>query len=450
MRCLFPTQIGAYVTDPTGARLEGNVPWALINNEYQKAYAGYSIHHCLDVKTAAGIPKAESLAGEWRYNLGAYYGGSYVNPFGAAKTIPLYGAGQNSAKWGSTPNDYAAILAAKYDSTGRPPWGFDNHEGDQHGYISPGIACLVNITPAHFLLDRFAFDSHWMGCLGNSRPGAVSYDMYLHRRMAWRLHKSLWTWLCGTRHDLTHMQEPIEAHLQADLEAFYDIVHVPAYVEQQDSYAYKALRNLGCVATLRSDGSNYVLEENNGDLGFYGAGTLIMWKTLGLWQRMWNRSAKCRAVMADMVRCFDLRSVDWMLDANGVKTGELTPNMYGLGYTFTSADVPDSWADWSATQTHQNDIDLIHDSTGSLIRDNNNREGVLMRWQWAEARRWAFPEFPNPRLDAAITKWRGFDAQLVEAIATTTGAKRDSDWVYARPGTYVMAPPIGYESGALA
>ena len=274
-RAVVPTQHAWFIKDPAGARLEGNVPWNLIDNEFSKAYAGMSIHFCTDVKTAAGIPKAESFAGMWRLNGGAYYG-SPANPFGAQRAIFLAGVSAGNGKWGSQGSDAAAVLAARYDKTGRHPWGWMNYDGFHHGYNAPGMAGMIRIAPIYSLLQRFAYDAHWMGSLGNAPPGAVGVDMWMVRTTAWRMHTGLLMWLNCTNHDNTHNQADCEDRIQADLEKFYDIIIVPAYVEQQQTVAFKGLRNLGAIAYKNPNQNS--LEAQGADLSYYLAETLVMCK----------------------------------------------------------------------------------------------------------------------------------------------------------------------------
>lgn len=448
-RAAVPTQDAKWFEDFNGLRSEGNVPWALIQNEFSKGHAGISIYYCQNVKTAAGIPKAESLAGEWRHNDGAYYG-SHANPYGPEKAVSLKGIGQNNSKYYTTEGGYTStmeqVLEAKYDASGRHPWGFASHEAHHHGYISPGRSGVWRIAPMYSTMDRFAYDSHWMGCLGNAGPGSVTADMYMVRTMAWRMHKSLWTWMNCTNHDTTYQQAQVEARLVPDLEKFFDLVVKPAHIDNAQTIFSKGLRNLGSPVAPTSTGVR--LSIAGGDLGFYLAETIVLWKTTGFWERMYNKSAKCAAVMDDWIRNLDLLSVDWILGTDGVPSNVLCADK-GSGYTFTLADVPDSWASWKLTQDATDQQDLIRDASGTIIRDTNEREGLLMRWQWVEDRKWAFHEYPNPNLDAAIAKWRAYDAELQAAIdAAAPENKRGFDWAYARPGMWPSKPAIGYEGYA--
>lgn len=442
VRSVFPTQKAMYMTNPTGARLEGNVPWTLIDDEFNKAYANLSYHFCTDVITGAGILKEESLKGWWIFGDGSYYGNP-SNPNGQdTRTISIRGGPKADAQ----PGTGLPAIEYRYDATGRHPWGFCNYEGHHHGHIVPGQVSMCRFSPMHTLLDRFAFDAGWMGRLGNSKPGAVPANAWMTRIMAWRLNSQMHTWINGVRHDYGYAQEQIEAHCQTDLEKYHELIWVPTMVTNDQSVGIVGVRNLGGYAQPTINGRQ--LELYGGDNGFYLSHILVLMKTSGFWQRMRSRSTKCAQVLDLLIRCMDLRTVDWMLDLGGRQQTAveiLTPDM-GTGYTFTAADVPANFAALNALWPVDGVADLIYDAAGVLIRDSDNRESVHMKYQWVKARKIWFGEYPNARLDAAIAKWDGYynEVQTISASQATPSAQRSSNWKFRRPGGATLKATTGY------
>lgn len=444
VRSVVPTQKAMYVSDPTGSRLEGSVPWSLIDDEFNKAYANVSIHFCTDVITGAGIPKAESLAGWWIFGDGSYYG-NITNPEGgSARTISLRAVGNGGNK--NSGSNGQTALQWRYDATGRAVWGLCNYESDHHGEIAPGQVSMLRFSPMHTLLDRFAFDAGWMGRLGRSKPGAVPANSWMTRQMAWRLNTCLHTWVNGVNHDYGYTQEQIEARLQSDLEAYHALIYVPTMETNSQAVGIVGVRNLGGYAQPMANGRQ--LELFGGDNGFYMSHELVLMKTSGMWDAMRARSVKCAQVLDLLVRCMDLRTVDWMLDLGGRQQTAveiLTLDM-GSGYTFTAADVPASFAALNALWPVDGVADLIYDAAGVLIRDSDNRESVHMKYQWVKARKIWFTEYPNARLDAAVAKWDGYynEVQTISAAQSTPSAQRSANWKFRRPGGATLRPTVGF------
>lgn len=427
-RAVAPSVLSLWASDQSFVRLQGNVPIRDMVDAWGLAYFNHSNHWLTNVKTFSTVPDDESLAGEWVFANAYYGGGPYTN--GPGKTIDLRGPGSSST-----------VTLPNLDSNNRMPWCGWMRDA-LHSYCQSGWWALMLNSPMHAFASKFDFNTEWMGSLGASAATTDPKGYFMIRVHAWRYLHYIMAWKLASRHPLGYTRQEIEDRFQAELEALYDAIYKPAFVDNSSDVYFVAIRNLGETVELTSDGT--ALKVQGGPLGYYMSHCLMLMKQTGLWSVMLAKSTKCDAALRMIIRNFDLYSIDWILDTDGRGENGGYQNVsqtQTAGYTFTAADVPASWADWNTQNPPTGQEDWIRDSSGTILAGSYEKDVAQhLRAQWPFMRRDYFPEIPNARLDDACAKYQGyFDAVTaqVNAAATPTD-KRNADWHYRYPSLGVL------------
>ena len=416
-RYTLPMVLAIWGTNNNFVRLEGNIPIRTMVDAWGMAHFNHSNHWVTNVKTFSSIPDPDSLSGNWVYAHAYYGGGPYYN--GAYRTIDLKGVGAGSMR-----------TAANNDASGRMPWGGWS-DNSLHSYSNPGWFSLLFNSPMHTIADKFKFNNQWMSALGDSAPTANPVGYFMIRIQAWRYLHYCMSWKLASKHALGQTRSNIESRLQIELEQLYTSLYVPAFVSNATDILSTCIRNLGCNYT-----NQYTyLTTGGGNLAFYLGHTLQMWKVTGLWAKMKAMSTKCSLALDMLIYCLDKQSVDYILDTDGWFWNNYTQitATQANGYAWTSADIPTSWANWSTIMPKPNAAsDWIHDSTGTIIGTFEWDTGMHLKAQWPAIHQTFFPEYANPRLAAAVTKFQGYYDQITARVNAASGAanKRLADWTY--------------------
>jgi hypothetical protein len=413
-RSVAPSCLAIYASNQNWLRPEGNVPIRDMIDAWGMAYFNHSNHWIRNVKTFESMPKANVLAGTDLF-VGAYYGieTAYAplgQPNGPQVSIDTCGIVNGKGRW-KTHNDPEGFL---YYSG----WNRDS----LHSYTNAAWWAVMLNSPMHAIAARHDFETEWMSALGDAKPTANPLAYYGTRVHAWRMLAYVMQWKVASEHPLGYSKEEVEARLQIELELIYDLIYKPAFIDNAQTLYSACIRNLGTGCSV--SGNNY--QTVGGSLGLYMVHVLVLMRQFGMWAAMRQRSFKCKTVLEMMLRNLDLFCIDYMVDTDGrdsyypvALTGKSDISQY------TVADVPINWvAQKQMIDTYQPTLPAST-SVGDAATYGSTRQykNWFVTWndraaehpgcahlymQYLKARRDYFPDYPAPRLDAAITKMQGY------------------------------------------
>lgn len=446
-RSTVPSVLAILAANPNWQRPEGNVPIKDLAHEWGLNYFNHSNHWIRNVKTFESLPKSDILPGKSLF-VGAYYGieTAYAplgQPNGPQVSIDTCGIVNGKGRW-KTHNDPEGYM---YYSG----WNRDS----LHSYCNAGLWAVMLNSPMHAISAKHDFDTQWMASLGDAKPTANPIGYYGQRIHAWRLLAYAVAWKVATEHPLGYSKEEIEGRLQIELEMMYDLIYKPAFIDNAQTLNSAAIRNLGSLVS--ASGNNY--QTVGGSLGLYIANTLALMRQFGLWAVMRARSYKCRDALDMMIRNLDRFVIDYVMDTDmrdcyyptGL-TGKTNINQY------TVADVP---ADWVA-QKQMLDT-YMPPLPATTSRGDAANYGTAFRFksffiaydgraeehtgcphlymQYLKVRRDCLPDYPAPRLAAAITKMQGYyDDYLVKRNA---GLAYKMNYLYPSHGPLLPPTEVG-------
>lgn len=451
-RAVAPTPLAIWASDQQWQRPEGLVPIRELVDDFGLAYFNHANHWIRDAKTFATVPKTEVLRGDWVFGSGYYGGGPYGaqgQPKGPQNTIDL-----------SCPGNGAGVYKYYLDATGRLPFQGWQRDG-LHSYTNAAWYAIMLNSPMHAFASGHDFNAQWMGSLGESGPtanpcndGEIAYGdtFFMYRTGAWRWLSYTMQWVVGTEHPLGYSQEEVEARFQIELEVLYEKVYKPLYITNDQRPYYVALRNLG--TPVKHTGG--ILSSVGGSLAFYYVHALVLMRQFGLEKVMKARSDKCKKVIEMMIPLFDKWIVDYVMDT------DMRDSYYQIisnkGSGVTAADIPSNWAAQKAWLDSVRPVvtDLVTSESTIVeqfgverlfknftLRYNNRcseQEGnPHMYLQYLHARQDFWPEVPNTRIPAAITKMEGYYTQHDAAHAQNQAY----EWKYLfASGGVLKAPTV--------
>jgi hypothetical protein len=451
-RNVFPTALAMDLSFPGGSRLKDGVLYSTIADAFGKSYFNHCFHMMTDVKTFAPTNDALTLAGTYAHS-GSYYA---TNDYG-----------YSSLNNGGTANVAVHLRAHQlgghtYDKHERfvwNGWAID----PLHNYTNPGLWALIYNSPMHLISAKHRYHHGIMSQALQTLPGDPHIEVFT-RAMAWRLMHQVMAWKLATDHPLGLTRSEVETRFQADLESIYDQVYVPAVVNNDPSYKWAALRNLGMIgyqnSGFHSGVFNYCVLSNS--LVYYIGNVFMLMKQTGSWNAMMAKSTKCQLILTFIVQCLDKYSIDFILDTTGHGEGyypsnpldttgnnsdpstNYATNTYNNNYyTAISTVVSNgqtpvlatSWANWQTLFPPVGQADWIHKSDGSINIAPERDATQHMRAQWAFIRRDFFPEIPNSRINAACAKYQSYyDTVANNAAAQATPFNQAAaDWALRIP-----------------
>jgi hypothetical protein len=443
-RAPTPSVLAIYASNQNWVRPEGNVPIRDLVEEWGMNYFNHSNHWVRNVKTFESMPKADILAGKWQF-IGSYYGNDpaiLTNP-GPTYAIDIVGIknGQSRRVTSNDPEGYMYYSGWQRDSL--------------HSYCNAAWWAVMLNSPMHALIAKHDFDTQWICALGNGKPVINFSTVYTVREHAWRMNAYVMMWKVASENPNSYTKEEIESRLQLELEALYDQVYKPAFIDNAQTVYSAAVRNLGCGALV--SGTSY--QSAGGSLGLYMVHILATMRQFGMFATMRARSFKCRDALDMMIRNLDKFVIDYVMDTKMrdcyypiVLTGKSDANLY------TAADVP---ADWAAqSQMIDTYIPPIPADASTTVVNNASQTQLFkdfitsyndrasehfgcphLYMQYLKIRRDYFPDYPNARLAAAITKMQGYYDLYVSKRAA--GLAYKMSFLYASHGPLLPPSEVG-------
>lgn len=446
-RSVVPTVMAIYATDPNWKRPKDDRPIRDFVDDWGLCYFNHAGHWLRDVKKFAYLPNNETIPGDanrWSFAK-AYYGqrDDYV-PGGRAKHINMVAISN-----GDYDDPPAGLHPSRfYDKTGRRVWNGWIID-DQHSYQAPGWWAMMFRSPMFAVAAKAHYMIEFMSALGAAGVTGIGWGTALSRVHFWRwLHMGQMWKLASTQPNIGMPRDLLQARFIAEVEHFHDDVVAGTQNSRTTNMFAASFYNLGCGAHEQFDGAgNKRIMTGGGPMAFYGAHVLAMMKQNGSWAMLYNANAKCKAALDWIIARLDQWSVDFILDTDGrAEWGgetELAPWMpvntpYGVN------DLPKSWAVWAQrypkAAAPNDKWSWIRHPDGVLVERYTTQH---LRAQWVKMRKDYFPEFPNPRLDAAIAKYQGYyDEWAAEVAKRAVGGDRtNADWTYRTPPLAFLAPP---------
>ena len=426
-RSVIPSVIALWGTNPNYTRPLGNTPIRDMVEAWSFAYFNHSCHYVTDALTFKPIPQASVSAGNWSF-FRAYYG---YGPFRPTSTsIDMEGIANGDS------------ADARYrDATGRLPYG--GWERDSlHAYANTGWMALLLNSPMHAIAQTHQYNANIMSNLSSAGGGgspiggdpnntaSLSDGLFMYRTEAWHFLSYAVQYGLSSQHPLGYTRELVMSRFQTELEALYDYIYVPVFVNNVQNPYYNAIRNLGIP--IKTDGTN--ITSAGGSLAGYMTHALVLMKQTGLWSAMKQRSAKCKAALEMFITCMDKWNIDYILDTN-MRDSYYPCIVYNTGgRAITTADIP---ANWAAQSAYIDSVFPVLPSNATTAQVNA-APGVCqwqnftlmydgtcgeqtgcphLFYQYAKARQYYFPEYPNSRTAGAIAKMESYYAAHANARA---------------------------------
>lgn len=409
-RCVIPSVVALWATQPNGRRLQENVPHRDWLDGWAMAYFNHGNHWVRDVKTMALMDSREVMFKPWDLT-GNYYGGGKNSP----RTVRINGDQRD----GTT--------EANADRNGNL-WANGWARDGLHSYCSAGWIALLLNSPMHAIGSRFDVASQLMM---SGEPTHAIRHQYMVRSQAWRWLHYVMAWKLASRHPLGLAREDVEGSFVQHLEQTYKEIYVPQVIEKKDDPFYKGLRNVGQpMINDGSDGGKWISQ--GGGLGYYMAHVLQLMKQTGMWAAMMARGGHVRDVLLLQLRNMDQFALGLHADTSAVWSMSIAVPKDG---TF-----PDDMAHYQ--QLYGPKVaDMFRDDKGNPVGDRD--VAIHNIAQYVYIRRDYFPEIPHPKLAAAVAR---LDARLASVSARVAAAgdpekKRAADHVYRVPGLAPIRPP---------
>lgn len=409
-RCVIPSVVALWATQPNGRRLQENVPHRDWLDGWAMAYFNHGNHWVRDVKTMALMDSREVMFKPWDLT-GNYYGGGKNSP----RTVRINGDQRD----GTT--------EANADRNGNL-WANGWARDGLHSYCSAGWIALLLNSPMHAIGSRFDVASQLMM---SGEPTHAIRHQYMVRSQAWRWLHYVMAWKLASRHPLGLAREDVEGSFAQHLEQTYREIYVPQVIEKKDDPFFKGLRNVGQpMISDGSDGGKWISQ--GGGLGYYMAHVLQLMKQTGMWAAMMARGGHVRDVLLLQLRNMDQFALGLHADTSAVWSMSIAVPKDG---TF-----PDDMAHYQ--QLYGPKVaDMFKDDKGNPVGDRDVAIHIIA--QYVYIRRDYFPEIPHPKLAAAVAR---LDARLASVSARVAAAggpekKREADHVYRVPGLAPIRPP---------
>ena len=409
-RCVMPSVVALWATQPNGRRLQENVPHRDWLDGWAMAYFNHGNHWVRDVKAMKLMDSREVMFKPWGLT-GNYYGGGAVGP----RTIRINGNQRDGTSEANADRD--GYLWAN-------GWARDG----LHSYCSAGWIALLLNSPLHAVGSRFDVATQLMM---SGEPNQGVRGEYMVRAQAWRWLHYVMAWKLASKHPLGLAREDVEGSFVQHLEQIYKEIYVPQVVEKKDDPYFKGLRNVGQpMINNDSDGSKWVGQ--GGGLGYYMAHVLQLMKQTGMWAALMARGGHVRDVLLLQLRNMDQFALGLHADTNATWHINITVPKNGI--------FPENMAQYQELYGDKAE-EMFRDAKGNPIGDRDVSGHAIV--QYVYVRRDYFPEIAHPKLAAAISK---LDARLASVTARVAAAsdpekKREADHIYRVPGLAPIRPP---------
>jgi hypothetical protein len=427
-RCVIPTFLAMYLTDPSGYRLQGNVPHRELVDEWFKNSWNHSNHHLTNAASLATIPLDEVIGDEWVLDA-AYYG---VYP--RDKSILMCG----DQREGTSQRHYDLEGNMYISGWARDPL---------HDYHSRGWASMAFCSPAHGIGSKFDTLTSMML---HQNPYKDPTDYYMVRTMAWHWMHLVIAWKNASQHPTLGIPRiKIENHFAKMLEAYYNTFYKRVFIDMDQDPTAVIMRNLG----ISVDWSNGRWGDKGGRLGFYMAHVLQLMKQTGMWHAMIRRGTVYETVLKNLIENMDRYCFGMITDGRGAATGYQAIG----GNNYDVSTIPSDWADWYERNKNEPWAgDFVHRAEwlngqnryGPIEYNPNEDVGNSNMVSYARIRRDYFPEIPHPKLQAANDEFDRYEAIVAAKVAAepVDRNKYDLDYKYRCQG---LSPFKGPKPGNL-
>lgn len=415
-----PTSVINYLTQPDGHRIHGHVPYVELMHEWIKGYWSHGCHLFTDVVRGYGIPKARLFDKSVCYG-DVYYRGPNENYLPNIETSAVRLLSATAGNGSGVKDKYGRWMNNEYSRD----YQHNQSNSSLGGYLMNNPMSMLEAY--HFFTANILCSS-WM--LGR----AFTLQDFMARQHAWYIGQYLDMWLACCSSDRSMRSSEIEADWQKHFEDVHDLV-MPGYLSSDDIY-FVTLRNLGIGSTLVAVGTDKTAVKLVTDSkSCYFGQVMMLMKQSGAWDVMYNKSAKCRAILDLMIRCMHKQTVDFFMDCNG----RFDQRPYNMEYPNNAPVVPTDWGVYSppfeGVDWIRRPDGFIKPVGGNVQIDNVNT--MHYRAQQLEILKNHFSEYNYPRIDQAITKERNWYAE-VEAGRV---AKTNDPWTYRYSMMGIFAPP---------
>lgn len=391
----IPSVLALWVTNPDFVRPQESVPIREMAWAWALNYCNHSNHWMTDPRTLSLAKNNQELMTEW--DLKGYYYGDYGQR--GPKVIDTKGQMRDGEN------------ASHFDKNGQFFWNGWNRDG-LHSYASACHAALLMNSPMLAMVGKW--DSFWQ----LKRGGGIGRSDYMVRAQAWLWLHYMLAWKTGSKHPLGLAQQQVEDILQGHLENLHDEIYVKVYIQNENSPFANGLRKLG--QPVIPDGGG---QTQGGGLGMYMANVLAMWKQTGLWSRMKNKNEKCKRVLEMQMQHIDKYVFDVTLRSKMSKWPTMAiPNINDI-------------KDWATYDPPVGMEDLTRNDDGSM-RTGDRDVSMHPFTCWVYVRKYYFPEYPHPDLEAAFQKTEAMLNAVGTYVAAVTDPQQQKgrDHPYGYPG----------------
>lgn len=438
-----------YMSHRAGARLQGNIPWRTVLDEYGKGFFSHHWHHLKNAKTLETFSVAEAAYGQigyWEAYYNAHANGVTQPGSGPEGWIRLHGFNPNGWTY-NTPNVDRDGLR-QFNA-----WMNDSH----HPYRNPGVFYTHFDSIAHAIEQKFAWFSMVMAWNRyNASPGAnlcnlTNYEgteenmqMFM-RQHTWRWLALAFAWEAAGSAPLVP-RDDVEEVWRLELESLYDNAVVPATDSNHPNYNhyfFQGMRNLGTPIRRIVSGENHYYNLFNDDKRFYFTSVLVWMKTMGCFDRLRQINTKCAAALDWAVECYTKAASDRMVATKGAKSyGQIVPSVP----TTTALVVPANWEEVASVMQPDRLSDMVRNADGSpywgIIPGTTSDYG-RDRWLYQHIMQQScydlnrhFTSYATPNVATAAAMCDDFEA-FVHADMTS-GVYLNSDYVFR----YIATGPM--------
>ena len=408
-RCVIPSVVAIWATNPNGRRLQENVPHRDWLDGWAMAYFNHGNHWVRDVRTMHLMTSREVLFKPWGL-VGNYYGGGEIGP----RFIHINGSQRDGTRDSNRDKDGFV-------------WGNGWARDGLHSYCNAGWIALLLNSPMHAVGSRF--DSAVQFMIDRNPASGVANE-YMTRGQAWRwLHYAM-AWKLASRHPLGLARADIENAFVTHLEQIHKEIYVPQVVEKKDDPYFKGLRNLGQPMVQHSSNGNAWIGQGGG-LGYYMGHVLQLMRQTGMWGALMARGGKVRDVLLLQVRNLDQFALGLHADTTATIKSVISFDKKGA--------FPDSMAHYQELYGSK-DEEMFTGADGKPVGDRDVAVHPVI--QYVYIRRDYFPEIPHPKLARAVAN---VDRRLAAVTARVAAApdptaKRNLDHTYRYPGLAPIRP----------
>ena len=444
----WPHAVVAYMTQPTGSRAHGAVPYNVLMEEWCKNNANEGMYYPTNLERGISLPKKNVLGIEPVCYNDTYYSGGNEN---YVPDIP------NHAIRLLTPLNGAAETV--FDKNGRS-FTMGESRDALHNYHNASFAAYLKNSAAGMILGKRSFDSNVL-CGFNFSQGYFYFGDWLTRNHAWFMKNFAEMWMITSNDPRSITRGELETMWQRHLEATYDTMY-PIFTNQT-SLQGLSMRNFGhmmvdalagqsLVPTTQqiTEAGSHAVAFNHDAKSFYFGLPLMLMKQSGSWASMRARSPKCAWTLDAIVTALAKASVDFFVDCAG--RGEYCGYSWTQGATTGNAVAPQTWNDMSpygVVVENSARKDWIH-ATDNTIRgyiEINNTQHY--RAQFVFLLRDYFPERAYPRVAQACSIVDAFYDEITANVAAHLAANQppvyapEWHWRFAMMGKFKVPDFVG-------